>query len=104
MVKSFVRDIMQSPAGVAQSPRLPRRVLLEHVVTLMDAADRMLRASTRISIATAPYWEFSFTNIGKLRELSYRKVFAYTDEASSLGHLINRAWRCSTRRSPRCPT
>jgi 3'-5' exoribonuclease len=61
--------------------------LLEHVVTLLDAADRLLPlypGLNRDLLITGIFLH----DIGKVRELSFGKTFAYTNEGQLLGHLV----------------
>ncbi|HEV8060452.1 MAG TPA: OB-fold nucleic acid binding domain-containing protein [Gemmataceae bacterium] len=86
MDEEFVRDLMQAPAGV-RNHHAYLGGLLEHVVTLMDAADRLISLYPDLDrdlLLTGVFLH----DIGKIRELSYRKVFSYTDEGQLVGHLI----------------
>src|SRR5262249_3157884 len=61
--------------------------LLEHVVTLLDAADRILPLYPELDrdlLLTGIFLH----DVGKARELSYQRVFSYTDEGQLIGHLV----------------
>jgi 3'-5' exoribonuclease len=60
--------------------------LLEHVVTMLDAADRILPLYPDLNRDVLLMGIF-LHDIGKVRELSYEPVFGYTDEGQLLGHL-----------------
>jgi 3'-5' exoribonuclease len=86
MDEEFVRDLMQAPAGI-RNHHAYLGGLLEHVVTLMDGADRLSAIYPELDRDLLIMGVF-LHDIGKIRELSYRKVFAYTDEGQLIGHLI----------------
>jgi len=81
----FVKDFAAAPAGV-KNHHAYIGGLLEHVVTLLEAADRL-----------APLYPFVdrdlwlagifLHDIGKIRELGYQGSFSYTDEGQLVGHL-----------------
>jgi 3'-5' exoribonuclease len=86
MDEGFVNDFCQVPAGV-RNHHAYLGGLLEHVVTLLDAADRLAPlypAVDRDLLAAGIFLH----DVGKVRELSYGRVFSYTDEGQLLGHLI----------------
>jgi 3'-5' exoribonuclease len=61
--------------------------LLEHVVRLLEAADRLLPLYPELDrdlLLTGIFLH----DIGKVRELSYGRVFSYTDEGQLIGHLV----------------
>jgi 3'-5' exoribonuclease len=61
--------------------------LLEHVVTLMEAADRIAPLYVELNHDVLLMGIF-LHDIGKVRELSYDRAFAYTDEGQLIGHLV----------------
>jgi 3'-5' exoribonuclease len=86
MDEAFVNDFCQVPAGV-RNHHAYLGGLLEHVVTLLDAADRLTPIYPEVDrdlLLTGIFLH----DIGKVRELSYGRVFSYTDEGQLLGHLI----------------
>jgi 3'-5' exoribonuclease len=86
MDDAFVRQFCQAPAGV-RNHHAYIGGLLEHVVTLLDAADRVLPLYPDLDRDLLLLGVF-LHDIGKVRELSYHKVFAYTDEGQLIGHLV----------------
>jgi 3'-5' exoribonuclease len=81
----FLRGFQTCPAGVKLHHAYVGG-LLEHVVTMMDIAERLLpfypgtdRDLTLIGVF--------LHDIGKTRELSYARAFGYTDEGQLLGHI-----------------
>jgi 3'-5' exoribonuclease len=86
MDEAFVRDLCQAPAGV-RNHHAYLGGLLEHVVTLLDAADRLLPLYAELNrdlLLTGVFLH----DIGKVRELSFGKAFGYTDEGQLIGHLV----------------
>jgi 3'-5' exoribonuclease len=86
----FVRDLCRAPAGIRNHHAFVGG-LLEHMVTLIDAADRIFGGTPRLYpevdrdlVLTGVFLH----DIGKIRELSYDRTFAYTDEGQLIGHLI----------------
>ena len=61
--------------------------LLEHVVTLLDAADRIAPLYPELDRDLLMAGIF-LHDVGKVRELSFGRVFSYTDEGQLIGHLI----------------
>jgi 3'-5' exoribonuclease len=86
MDDDFVRRFCQAPAGVRNHHAYVGG-LLEHVVTLLDAADRLLPLYAELDRDLLLMGVF-LHDIGKVRELSYNRAFAYTDEGQLIGHLI----------------
>jgi len=85
MDDQFVRDFGHCPAGVRNHHAYVGG-LLEHVVTLLDAADRLLPLYPGVDRDLLLIGVF-LHDCGKVRELSYRRAFAYTDEGQLLGHI-----------------
>jgi 3'-5' exoribonuclease len=86
MDDQFVRDFCQAPAGI-RNHHAYLGGLLEHVVTLLDAADRLQPLYPELDrdlLLTGVFLH----DIGKVRELSYGRAFGYTDEGQLIGHLV----------------
>src|SRR5438093_1065740 len=79
MDEPFVRDFCRAPAGV-RNHHAYLGGLLEHVVTLLDAADRMLPLYPELNRDLLILGVF-LHDIVKARELTSHCVFAYSDEA-----------------------
>ncbi len=86
MDDAFVADFCQVPAGV-RNHHAYLGGLLEHVVALLEAADRLAPIYPELDRDLLLAGVF-LHDIGKVRELSYGRVFSYTDEGQLLGHLI----------------
>ncbi|MBY0523828.1 MAG: HD domain-containing protein [Gemmataceae bacterium] len=76
----------QAPAGV-RNHHAYLGGLLEHVVTLLDAAERVMPLYPNVDRDVLLMGIF-LHDIGKVRELSYAKAFAYTDEGQLIGHIV----------------
>ncbi len=86
MDDGFVRKFTAAPAGIKNHHAYVGG-LLEHVVTLLDAADRIAPLYPQIDRDTLLTGVF-LHDIGKVDELSYQKAFAYSDEGQLVGHLV----------------
>ncbi len=86
MDDEFMRGFCRSPAGV-RNHHAYLGGLLEHVVTLLDAADRILPLYPELDRDLLLMGIF-LHDVGKVRELSYHRVFGYTDEGQLIGHLV----------------
>lgn len=86
MDNELVRNLCRAPAGV-RNHHAYLGGLLEHVVTMLDAADRLAPLYPALDHDVFLMGIF-LHDIGKLRELGYGKVFSYTDEGQLVGHLI----------------
>jgi 3'-5' exoribonuclease len=85
MDDAFVREFCTVPAGVRNHHAYVGG-LLEHVVTLLDAADRLLPLYPGVDrdlLLTGVFLH----DCGKVRELTCKKAFAYTDEGQLVGHI-----------------
>jgi 3'-5' exoribonuclease len=82
----FMHAFTQVPAGV-RNHHAYIGGLLEHVVTLLDGAERLLPLYPTLDRDTVLMGIF-LHDIGKVRELSYKRAFAYTDEGQLVGHLV----------------
>lgn len=86
MDEDFVRRFCEAPAGI----RLHHAYiggLLEHVATLLEAGERILPLYPELDRDLLLAGIF-LHDIGKVRELSFNKVFQYTDEGQLIGHLV----------------
>ena len=86
MDERFVHDLCKAPAGI-RNHHAYLGGLLEHVVTLLDAADRIAPLYPELDrdlLLTGVFLH----DIGKVRELSYGRSFGYTDEGQLVGHLV----------------
>jgi len=82
----FVAKFTSAPAGV-KNHHAYQGGLLEHVVTLLNVADRILDLYPEIDrdlLLTGIFLH----DVGKVDELSYDRAFAYTDEGQLVGHLV----------------
>jgi 3'-5' exoribonuclease len=82
----FVAKFTSAPAGV-KNHHAYQGGLLEHVVTLLNVADRILDLYPEIDrdlLLTGIFLH----DVGKVDELSYDRAFAYTDEGQLIGHLV----------------
>jgi len=86
MDEPFVKAFYQAPAGV-RNHHAYLGGLLEHVVTLLEAADRLQPLYPQLDRDLLLAGVF-LHDIGKVRELSFDKAFAYTDEGQLVGHLV----------------
>jgi 3'-5' exoribonuclease len=84
--EQFISDFSMCPAAVKHHHAYLGG-LLEHVVTLLEAADRLAPLYPALD---RDMWMMGLFlhDIGKLRELCYRQSFAYTDEGQLVGHLV----------------
>src|SRR5947207_6789524 len=85
MDDAFVRDFCTVPAGVRNHHAYVGG-LLEHVVTLLDAAERLLPLYPGVDRDLLLVGVF-LHDAGKVRELTCKKAFAYTDEGQLIGHI-----------------
>src|SRR5262249_34599897 len=81
----LLRDFCRCPAGVRNHHAYVGG-LLEHVVTILEIADRIAPLYPKLDKDLLILGVF-LHDIGKVRELSYSRTFAYTDEGQLLGHL-----------------
>jgi 3'-5' exoribonuclease len=86
MDEGFVRAFCRVPAGVKNHHAYVGG-LLEHVVTLLDIGEKVLACYPELDRDLVLMGLF-LHDIGKVRELSYDRSFAYTDEGQLVGHLI----------------
>jgi 3'-5' exoribonuclease len=86
MDEKFVEEFCRVPAGI-RNHHAYLGGLLEHVVSLMDAAERILPVYPELDRDLLLAGVF-LHDIGKVRELSFGKAFAYTNEGQLVGHLV----------------
>jgi 3'-5' exoribonuclease len=85
MDEDFVRGFTTCPAGVKLHHAYIGG-LLEHVVSMMDAADKLVPlypGTDRDLLLMGVFLHDS----GKIRELTYNRAFGYSDEGQLIGHL-----------------
>jgi 3'-5' exoribonuclease len=82
----FVQGFCAAPAGI-RNHHAYRGGLLEHVVTMLDGADRLAPLYPELNRDLLLMGVF-LHDIGKVRELSYDRVFGYTDEGQLIGHVV----------------
>lgn len=85
MDSGFVDAFCKVPAGI-RNHHAYLGGLLEHVVTLLDAADRLAPLYPEVNRDLLLMGVF-LHDVGKVRELSFDRVFGYTDEGQLLGHI-----------------
>src|SRR3982751_5352163 len=84
--EEFLRKFTTAPAGI-KNHHAYHAGLLEHVVTLLTAADRIVDLYPELDrdlLLTVIFLH----DIGKVDELSYDRAFGYTDEGQLVGHLV----------------
>ena len=86
MDQDFVQAFCRAPAGIRVHHAYIGG-LLEHVVTLIDAADRLAPLYPELDGNLLKMGAF-LHDVGKVRELTYDRSFAYTDEGQLIGHLV----------------
>jgi 3'-5' exoribonuclease len=86
MDHEFTETFCRAPAGVRVHHAYIGG-LLEHVVTLLDAADRLAPLYPDLDGDLLKMGVF-LHDIGKVRELTYDRAFLYSDEGQLVGHLV----------------
>src|SRR5262249_47585438 len=86
MDSDFVRAFCRAPAGV-RVHHAYLGGLLEHVVTLLDLADRVAPLYPDLDRDLLLMGVF-LHDVGKVRELGYERAFSYTDEGQLVGHVV----------------
>ena len=82
----FVNKFTAAPAGIKNHHAYPGG-LVEHVVSLLNVADRITDLYPEIDrdlLLTGIFLH----DIGKVDELSYDRAFTYTDQGQLVGHLV----------------
>jgi 3'-5' exoribonuclease len=82
---AFMRAFARCPAGIKVHHAYVGG-LLEHVVTMMDVAEKILPLYPEVNRDLVVMGVFLHDS-GKVRELSFIRNFAYSDEGQLLGHL-----------------
>lgn len=82
----FMQQFSQAPAGVRNHHAYVGG-LLEHVVTMLDGAERLLPLYPKLDRDLLLCGIF-LHDVGKVRELSYGRNFAYTDQGQLVGHIV----------------
>ncbi len=85
MDDDFMRAFLTCPAGVKLHHAYVGG-LLEHVVSMMDAADRLLPLYPGVDRDLLLLGVF-LHDAGKTRELTYARAFGYSDEGQLVGHI-----------------
>ena len=85
MDEDFVRQFTTCPAGVKLHHAYVGG-LLEHVVSMMDAADKLVPLYPGVDRDLLLMGVFIHDS-GKIRELTYNRAFGYSDEGQLIGHL-----------------
>ncbi len=85
MDDSFLTAFCTAPAGVRVHHAYVGG-LLEHVVTMMDVADKILPLYPDVNRDLLIIGVF-LHDTGKIRELTYESAFNYSDEGQLLGHM-----------------
>ena len=86
MDEEFVSQFSQAPAGI-RNHHAYLGGLLEHVVRMLEAADRLAPLYPELDRDLLLMGVF-LHDAGKVRELSYTRTFGYSDEGQLVGHLI----------------
>ena len=84
--EGLMQDFCLAPAGV-KAHHAYNGGLIEHVCTLLEAADRISGLYPKLDRDLLLAGVF-LHDIGKVREMSYDNSFLYTDEGQLLGHLV----------------
>lgn len=81
----FMRGFCRAPAGIKVHHAYIGG-LLEHIVTMLDAAEKVLPLYPEVNRDLVLMGVF-LHDTGKVRELTYARNFAYSDEGQLIGHL-----------------
>ncbi|MFO0965667.1 MAG: OB-fold nucleic acid binding domain-containing protein [Gemmataceae bacterium] len=85
MDEQFLDAFSKAPAGI-RNHHAYIGGLLEHVVTLLEGADRLAPLYPELNRDLLLMGVF-LHDIGKVRELSFERVFGYSDEGQLIGHI-----------------
>jgi len=85
MDEAFMRGFTTCPAGVKLHHAYVGG-LLEHVISMMDAADKLLPLYPGVDRDLLLMGVF-LHDAGKVRELTYSRAFGYSDEGQLVGHI-----------------
>lgn len=86
MDEPLANALCKAPAGVRMHHAYVGG-LLEHTVTLLEAADRLAPLYPELNRDLFLMGLF-LHDLGKLRELTYERSFGYSDEGQLVGHLV----------------
>lgn len=86
MDEGFTQAFCRAPAGV-RNHHAYIGGLLEHVVTMLEGADRLAPLYPELDRDLFLMGVF-LHDVGKVRELTFDRNFAYSDEGQLLGHLV----------------
>jgi 3'-5' exoribonuclease len=86
MDEVFVRDFTRAPAGV-RNHHAYLGGLIEHVVKLLELGERVAPLYPDLD-ADLLLTGIFLHDVGKVRELSYARMFSYTDEGQLIGHIV----------------
>src|SRR5262245_58341311 len=86
MDEGFVQSFCRAPAGV-RNHHAYIGGLLEHVVTMLDGADRLAGLYPGVNRDLLLMGVF-LHDVGKVRELTYDRTFGYGDEGQLVGHIV----------------
>jgi len=84
--ESLMGDFSKAPAGI-KAHHAYHGGLLEHVVNMLQTADRILDLYPSIDRGLLLAGIF-LHDLGKIREMSYDTSFVYTNEGQLLGHML----------------
>ncbi len=84
--EEFLGKFTEAPAGI-KNHHAYQGGLLEHVVTLLTVAERIMDLYPEIDRDLLMTGIF-LHDIGKIDELSYERAFAYSDMGQLVGHLV----------------
>ncbi|MDX1964002.1 MAG: HD domain-containing protein [Pirellulales bacterium] len=84
--EAFMASFSRCPAGV-KNHHAYQGGLLEHVVNLMEVANRIYDRYPQLNHELLLFGCF-LHDMGKIEELSFEKGFAYTDAGQLLGHVV----------------
>ncbi len=85
MDPDVVAGLTSCPAGVKLHHAFVGG-LLEHIVTMLEGAERLLPLYPGVD-RDLVFMGIFLHDIGKIRELTYRRAFGYTDEGQLVGHI-----------------
>jgi 3'-5' exoribonuclease len=86
MDQAFMRDFCRAPAGV-RNHHAYIGGLIEHVANMLEAAEKLAPLYPKVDRDLLLMGVF-IHDIGKVRELSYDRLFGYTDEGQLVGHIV----------------
>lgn len=86
MDAELMNAFQKCPAGVRQHHAYVGG-LLEHVVTMLDFADRIAPLYPKLDRDLLMMGVF-LHDLGKVRELTFERTFGYSDEGQLVGHLV----------------